>query len=236
MQNVLIGGLITLAVTAMVQILIIPWVQRRTRRLERWEDDVIELAALFEEQMPMLTVRFSRPLWDWQLYRLDAVDTSRPEDVREAAAQRLPSLKDEATRAYQECWDQSVRAIQLVDRVRLVSPSAAVWDDLARLVADLHLAIVGVYVDGRLEKDGPPVPRGQLDAAQFSPVWNALDALKATLGPVRTSMRPPRSHPARRARHWVTKRFRLANDGAKHWRIPLRSKGSVPSKDVVPPA
>src|SRR5438128_1545755 len=41
--SVLLGGLITLAVTALVQILIIPWVQTRTRRRDRWEKDVIEL-------------------------------------------------------------------------------------------------------------------------------------------------------------------------------------------------
>src|SRR5690242_15085616 len=51
MANVLIGGMITLIVTALVQIFVIPWVQRRTRALERWEKDVVELMSLVNEQM-----------------------------------------------------------------------------------------------------------------------------------------------------------------------------------------
>src|SRR3954470_1624710 len=50
-MQVLLGGLVTLAVTAVVQILIIPWVQRRNRRRERWERDVIELETLLHHEL-----------------------------------------------------------------------------------------------------------------------------------------------------------------------------------------
>src|SRR5687767_10334618 len=46
-----IGGMITLTVTAIVQIFVIPMVQRRTRRLERWEEDLVELATMHDEEM-----------------------------------------------------------------------------------------------------------------------------------------------------------------------------------------
>jgi hypothetical protein len=51
MESRVLGGLIALAVTAVIQSLIIPWVQRRNRRRERWEEDVIEISALIGEQI-----------------------------------------------------------------------------------------------------------------------------------------------------------------------------------------
>ncbi|QGN47946.1 hypothetical protein GKC29_14540 [Micromonospora sp. WMMC415] len=51
-MTVLVGGLVTLAVTCVVQILVVPWVQGRGRRRERWEKDVTELLVVFEEEVP----------------------------------------------------------------------------------------------------------------------------------------------------------------------------------------
>jgi len=41
-----------LAVTVVVQILVIPRVQRRTRAFERWEDNVTELVTAVNEEWP----------------------------------------------------------------------------------------------------------------------------------------------------------------------------------------
>lgn len=49
-MNVLLGGVITLAATCLVQIFVIPWVQARSRRREKWEKDVAELLVVFEEE------------------------------------------------------------------------------------------------------------------------------------------------------------------------------------------
>ncbi|MFC0100219.1 hypothetical protein ACFFKH_22185 [Micromonospora marina] len=51
-MNLLLGGLITLVVTALVQIFVIPRVQRYNRRVERWEKEITELANLLEEDLP----------------------------------------------------------------------------------------------------------------------------------------------------------------------------------------
>src|SRR3989442_408187 len=50
--SVLLGGAVTLAVTSAVQILVVPRVQARTRRRERWEKNVIELVGMLEEELP----------------------------------------------------------------------------------------------------------------------------------------------------------------------------------------
>jgi hypothetical protein len=50
MGSVLLGGVITLIVTALVQIFLIPWVQRRTRAIERWEKDIDKLLDLVNDE------------------------------------------------------------------------------------------------------------------------------------------------------------------------------------------
>ena len=42
----------TLAGTVLVQLVVVPVVQARTRGRERWEKDVLSLAALLEEELP----------------------------------------------------------------------------------------------------------------------------------------------------------------------------------------
>jgi len=54
--QLLLGSLITLAITAVVQIFIIPRVLTRDRRRERWERDVIELHALLRDELPDMIV------------------------------------------------------------------------------------------------------------------------------------------------------------------------------------
>jgi hypothetical protein len=56
-MSLLFGGLITLVVTALVQIIIIPLVQRRNRRLERWEKDMVELDELLHSELPAAALR-----------------------------------------------------------------------------------------------------------------------------------------------------------------------------------
>jgi hypothetical protein len=51
-RDLLIGGLITLTVTAIVQILVVPRVHQQNQRLERWEKDILELRAIVMERVP----------------------------------------------------------------------------------------------------------------------------------------------------------------------------------------
>ncbi|WP_406036620.1 hypothetical protein OG799_19410 [Micromonospora sp. NBC_00898] len=50
--EVVFGGAVTLAGTLVVQLFVIPAVQARTRGQERWERDILELAAVIEEEFP----------------------------------------------------------------------------------------------------------------------------------------------------------------------------------------
>jgi hypothetical protein len=74
-QSLLIGGLITLIGTILVQILIIPSVQRRTRKRERWERDITELQTLMENESRGTSEPCggpSSPTWRFTPYRRSA--------------------------------------------------------------------------------------------------------------------------------------------------------------------
>lgn len=63
MVNLVLGGFLTLVATLIVQIVVIPRVQARTRRRERWEADAIELFDLIELQMPLSLRLFQNALF-----------------------------------------------------------------------------------------------------------------------------------------------------------------------------
>lgn len=48
MSDLLLGGLITLAGSAVVQVVIVPWVTAQRRHRERWEDTIIELLSVVD--------------------------------------------------------------------------------------------------------------------------------------------------------------------------------------------
>src|SRR4051794_773579 len=49
--NVILGAAIALAGTFVVQVWLIPWVGRRSRALEGWELDVLELGSLLSREI-----------------------------------------------------------------------------------------------------------------------------------------------------------------------------------------
>ena len=122
MQNVgsvVVGALIALAGTVIVQLWLIPRVESRKRREERWEADVRALgeALIFSEPEAISEVRgelFWRSLF------------SHPsEDVN---PDRLDALKREREEAWRTAWsdyDQILLQVGwLVDRVKAVAPGS----------------------------------------------------------------------------------------------------------------
>ncbi len=63
MRNVLVGGLLTLAVTLLVQWFVVPRVEARKRREERWETDVRALGELLTVEMPAALTALQAALW-----------------------------------------------------------------------------------------------------------------------------------------------------------------------------
>jgi hypothetical protein len=216
--NLLLGGLITLAVTAVVQILIIPWVQRRNRLRERWEKDVIEFVNLLE-------VDLTRVLRSARLAALEPYSIAqvlRDLEPGEGADRLREQFKPAVTQArpdHETLADLTSHARLLVRRVRLVRPRAPFWRRLLTSVLALHF-YAGTLDPSRLSLD----PGYDLDAYYngFATVegrgQEALDLVRQ----VSDRMKPP---PGR------MKGFARRKVGAIHKRLTRKQVGQQPAKE-----
>ncbi|MGN9812514.1 hypothetical protein ACTMSW_24555 [Micromonospora sp. BQ11] len=187
MTALLVGGLVTLAVTCVVQFLVVPRVQDRVRRSEQWEKNVTELLVVLEEELPLAARR---------LYFV--VTSFRAVQSVEARLQALTA----PNRAHSEQYMQAVKAAYdemsavddvmakvrlLVERIALVRPEALYWEDLRFDVLVLKGELFGLHPIAAL--------RDKVDDAAYSSrlaaVEKALNAVLERLKIVSVPMKPP---------------------------------------------
>jgi hypothetical protein len=178
-RQLLLGGLITLAGTAIVQILIIPWVQTRNRRRERWEHDVIELETLLHDELPDA---------------IAAAQASAQRYLREFRnahpAQRISgAMAKLETTAMEDAHDllDLVRSVSLLEkRVRLLNRRAPLWTTLQH---DL------VVLTDQMASASNAYQRTGQDDETHRQAWRglqkALDKAVQTLELVAVPMKPP---------------------------------------------
>jgi hypothetical protein len=141
--NLLLGGLITLAVTAVVQILIIPWVQRRNRRIERWEKDVIELVNLLEVGLPT-ALRSARHSATGPLSVAEVLRDLEPGNSAERLRKEFGPAVKQAHVEYLALVDLTSHARLLERRVELVRRRAPYWRQLRTSVLRLSIFAIGL--------------------------------------------------------------------------------------------
>jgi hypothetical protein len=170
---VLLGGLITLAVTAFVQIAIIPWVQTRTRRRERWEKHVVELDALLRWELPeaLSDAKTQGEQMRW-----------RSASHEYAAAEQLPVL--------------ARRLRSLVNVVRLERRQSIYWYAFASRAAGAAEAVTEAA--GTCSRSA-----GELNENEWETAWNTadykVDYAAVTFALVSSPMTPP---PVGRLQRW----------------------------------
>lgn len=196
MWNVLIGGMITLLVTAIVQVFVIPWVQHRTRERERWEKDVIHLMALVNEELTEKLVPLQRAM-------LSVINAQNAVEVSGVQDQELVKKSEEAA------WDASaasysdVRAVltkitHTQRRCALVSPHSAYWPQLFNRTqaAWNELRAINPFPQSRYSSHD-----ADLLAQSLGRLTQAHDAISEALRVITEPVRPPKQ-PSR----WVGRR------------------------------
>jgi hypothetical protein len=180
--NLLLGGLITLAVTALVQVIVIPRVQQRNRRIERWEDDLIELANIINEEMPPAYWRASGAVV--RFYDARCVDPGNRDDIE------LRRASEALDREAKKVWELTMRTHRLLRRVRLVRRDSPYWDLLSKalhsMTAELAQALSSQHGLDRESMDEALLRNEQSYGA-------AIKHARDTLDMVAVSMRPPSS-------------------------------------------
>lgn len=207
----LLGAGLTLAATLVVQILVVPFVQGRTRQRERWETDVIALRGLLDEQLPPAIDRYQHDLEDELTYKALRAEDDLQCEVLERAFQSAISARREAELAMQQVLD---RIEVLAMRVMRRRPKAPYWGEFQQLDRRLRVGHVKVTTLTFRQVD-------VLDSEAWSVEWKPLkDARKALLREVNElslTMKPPTRQLLRSARQWIRRRHRSsAPEGESH--------------------
>jgi hypothetical protein len=118
MALVLLGALIALIGSVIVQALVIPRVNRRTRAIDRWEQDVLLLGSLVSDQLSVARAEAFHAWTSWRAVR------DRPADTFLAGEQIKEMETEDRTRAesFREAWREyerlaNVRSAWLAKRI-----------------------------------------------------------------------------------------------------------------------
>ena len=182
MQNVLLGGLITLAGTALVQILVIPQVQRRTRALERWEDNFTDLVTVVNEELLIGLNRLR------DTYRIVIATRERDGLAAEDLQAEVTRALETARSAFNENFDLTVKAYRLLIRCSQVNSSAPYWSELTARLKEVSVEL------GSLDPDrlGYHTRNDDYDRDWNSLISGSRRRLALLLEQQLTPLRPPR--------------------------------------------
>jgi hypothetical protein len=202
--QLLLGGLITLAATAVVQIFLTPWAQSRDRRRERWERDVIELETLLQDELPNLIVATRTSAERYR--RAIQLPATAP---AAAFAATVDQMRTEASEDARDMVEMARTLNLLEKRVRLVHRRAPLW-------ADLHDAIRALT--DQLAKGSTAYTLRGADDSALAQRWKSLeDSLQEaaqTLELVASPMKPP---PDNKVSAWLFGRRLQRSRSAAAW-------------------
>jgi hypothetical protein len=152
--SIVLGAVLALVGTVLVQSWIVPRTQRRIRQRERWEKDVRELADLLAKTLPPRLHDLSVAMRNDVILRLALAD-SLGGYVRSKADDAV----DEATEAAEELqnqFDEQIDLIEvLVDRVRRLNKDSDGWIELRKRHDDMWKAWAQLYLANSPVKEDP---------------------------------------------------------------------------------
>lgn len=205
-MEILLGGLITLAVTFVTQVFVVPRVQASSRLLQRWEEDVRGLRTLLEDELPE-AIRELRRTGESLLFLLELRKT---EDVNLERWEEMFREDKEAYRnAYSTCRDLITRLSRLEGRLSLLNRKAEFWRQLFWHRAHLQLAMYSPEIYPLYRQEKPSRDEADWKAALTLLEKRHRDLTTAARRLVET-MRPPPTYPIRRVRKQLVRRGKEA--------------------------
>lgn len=124
---VLIGAVIALVGTIVVQLLIVPWADTRKRREQRWEEDLLALGRLLTFDQPAIVEELQSELTAHVLVIAPPKDV----DTTTARFQSFRQEHEEKLRSAREAFDNlRARVDWLIDRVVSLAPRAKALQNL----------------------------------------------------------------------------------------------------------
>lgn len=197
----MIGALIALAGTVFVQLWLVPRVDTRKRREQRWEEDVLALGQLLTFDQPRIVSDLRSEL------HMLALLLDPPHDV-DTTTERWSALgaehQEKRLRASEEFRSLRTRVDWLVDRVLSLAPHARPLELLGSQWRNYYLRYVQIDM---LEWQPAAGDEQHLDAEEIDAVFDALNEVTRQI--VQNLKRlatvtPPRNPPARHTRKLVS--------------------------------
>jgi len=220
--SVLIGGLITLVVTLLVQILVVPCVQRRTRKRERWERDITELQTLLEVEFPRNVRALRRAVVSYFAFHELPAATLADAVTRPVYA----AAEADAVAAHDSLSDSAMRALWLGRRAAIYKPGRdPYWSRLLTSMGELNGNMMALAPRG--------VTKGRMTAKEYDGVLDEAHRLSglllATLALTADPLEPPKSRSVRRALGWVPERLGLTRRARPAKATPSGEQAPRPS-------
>lgn len=190
---VVIGAVIALAGAAAVQLWLVPRVETRTRREQRWEDDVLALGQLLTFDHPRIVGELRAEL-HWLALLAEPPDGADP--ASEQWAQIKAEHKQSASSARHNFDALRTRVEWLIDRVVSIAPKA---EPLAHLATQRRTYFLRHIEFEELEwrpdiPNQPPLTDDHIEAT--------ADAMTAIAGEILKSVKELASGAPPRARSW----------------------------------
>lgn len=135
---VVIGALIALAGSYVLQVIVVPWVDAKKRRAQRWEDDVHAMGEFLTFDLPRAVAALHRELNSLALVQ------AKPESARSSL---ITALKDPQTRASAAAAELSglrIRLDWLADRVSSLAPEHPESKEFVRYCNGLSVRLTGL--------------------------------------------------------------------------------------------
>ncbi|GIF66736.1 hypothetical protein Ais01nite_47710 [Asanoa ishikariensis] len=176
---VLLGGGVTLAGTFAIQLLIVPWVQRRTRGRERWENDVDAIYSAVAEKVSLAVATADRSGHNALMARSFLQTAEHDETLN----REFLTATIEGARTADEALAERMAEVRiLLRRISRVNPDSPYWDQLALQFLKLHNSI-------RRAQEGEPGKWFD----EWQHVYKALNGLHRKIDDLadRVPLRPP---------------------------------------------
>lgn len=202
---VLIGALVALLGTAVIQLFIVPVVEARKRREQRWEEDVHAMGELLTFDLPRAITTMARHL-TMVVFLQDPPEGADPERLATARDRR----RDELDLAAAEITNLRRRIDWLEERIRSLAPDNKRTTDFARKCMRLYVHEISfTSLEWRARHDNSePLSEAEINKdrrALDESVKQVLEATKAfgTGAPPRNSPLRPHLRSAGHARRWL---------------------------------
>lgn len=200
--GILLGALLALAAQAFIQLVVVPYVDARRRRQDRWERDLLALAELLTAELPAKMAALKRASWAMRSIHDDLSQREDiPPEVRAEYVQGLAGDAREALTTYEALAESRMR--WLVGRALAWEPDAPDLRKLDQLATVFRVHGMNVSLWAYLVDDS-------FDSGKFDSQWAQHEAALTKLAAHAVSLAdrrsPPRKVSLRRLGHWIKRK------------------------------